>query len=142
MTSEDRIYRLYQRMHHSRFAGVRRLIHGYLRVVYACDIMLETKIGAGTRFPHNGLGVIIHPDVVIGQRCTICQSVTLGGRGGDEVPRLGDDVLVGANSVVLGCVQVGDRARIGAGSVVVADVPAAATVTGNPARVTDTFETS
>lgn len=131
----DRVYRLYRRMHTSRSRVIRKVVHGYLRAVYACDIMPDTRIGEGTRFPHNGLGVVVHPSAVIGERCTICQSVTIGGTGEEAVPRLANDVLIGANSVVLGGITIGDFARIRAGSVVIQDVPAHTVAVGDSARV-------
>lgn len=112
------------------------LYHYYLRVVYGCDIMPGTKIGGGTRFPHRGLGVVINKDCVIGKNCTIGKGVVIGGRSGNPVvPKIGDNVLVGSNAVIIGPIKIGDNAQIGAGAVVVHDVPENAVVVGNPARV-------
>ena len=83
-----------------------------------------------------GLGVVIHPDVVIGADCTIAQNVTIGRNPGDtHVPVLGDRVYVGAGAVIFGEITIGDDTMIGANSVVLADVPARAVVAGVPARV-------
>lgn len=112
-----------------------KLLHYFLRVVYACDIMPGTKIGPNTVFPHAGLGVVIHPDAVIGDNCRIYQNVTIGGRGSAGAPKIEDGVVIGAGALVLGDITVGEDAIIGAGSVVLADVPNGATVVGNPARV-------
>jgi serine O-acetyltransferase len=98
-------------------------------------------------------GIEIHPGATIGRRvfidhgmgvvvgdgCTIYQGVTLGGtslaKGAKRHPTLGRDVIVGANSQVLGGFTVGDGARIGSSAVVVKPVPAGATAVGSPARI-------
>jgi len=83
----------------------------------------EAKIGPGLRIHHAG-PVVVHSDVVIGASCVLRHDVTLGERGGKGAPRLGDDVDVGAYAQVLGPVQVGAGARIGALALVLHDVPA------------------
>lgn len=134
----DRVYRLHQRMRRSRFPGLARLIHLYLRGVYGCDIWGETQIGENARFPHSALGVVLHPNARIGRDCVICQLVTVGGRGDRSLPVIGDRVFIGAGAIVIGDVTVGDDAVIGAGAVVLSDVPSGAMVVGNPARIVET----
>ena len=93
-------------------------------------------MGGGTRFPHRALGVVINKDCVIGENCTIGKGVVIGGRSGNPVvPIIGDSVLVGSNAVVIGPVKIGKGAQIGAGAVVVHDVPEYSVVVGNPAHV-------
>ena len=96
----------------------------------------HAAIGRGLYIGHFG-GIIVHPEAVMGERCTIAQGVTIGVLGGPRagVPRLGDDVYVGAGAKVLGDVSVGDGAIIGANAVVLEDVPAGATAVGVPAMV-------
>jgi serine O-acetyltransferase len=90
-------------------------------------------------FIDHGMGVVIGETAEVGDGCTIYQGVTLGGtsltKGAKRHPTLGRDVIVGANSQVLGGFTVGDGARIGSGAVVVKPVPPGATAVGNPARV-------
>ena len=85
------------------------------------------------------MGVVVGETAEIGDGCTIYQGVTLGGtslaKGAKRHPTLGRDVIVGANSQVLGGFTVGDGARIGSSAVVVKPVPPGATAVGNPARV-------
>jgi serine O-acetyltransferase len=132
----DRVNRICEKMRATKSERLARLLHCYLRTVYSCDIGRRVIIGEGTVFPHNGLGVVIHPHAVIGKNCRILQNVTIGGRNGDPVvPVLGDRVLVGAGAIILGPVRIGDNAKIGAGAVVVHSVPANAVVVGNPARI-------
>ena len=112
------------------------LIRGAMRAVFACDVPYAARIGENTDFPHHALGVVIHPRAVIGTDCHIGHGVTIGGRKGIEtVPVLGKDVVVGCGATILGPITVGDGAMIGAGPVVIHDVPAGATVTGVPARI-------
>lgn len=99
------------------------------------SILKDVRIGAGLRIHHAG-PVVVNAGVVIGANCTMEHGVTLGVRHpGGPVPRLGDDVVLGAYAQVLGEVAVGDGARIGALTLVLDDVPAGATAVGVPARV-------
>ena len=92
-------------------------------------------IGKGTRFPHDALGIVIHPDAIIGTNCTVNQGVTIGGRSEIPIlPRIGNNIIIGANATVLGNIIVGDNATIGAGAVVIHDVPENAVVVGVPAK--------
>jgi len=90
-------------------------------------------------FIDHGMGVVIGETAEVGDGCTIYQGVTLGGtslaKGVKRHPTLGRDVIVGANSQVLGGFTVGDGARVGSNAVVLKPVPAGATAVGNPARV-------
>ena len=86
----------------------------------------------------HGTGVVVGETAVIGDNVSILQGVTLGGTGKaeeDRHPKIGNGVLIGAGAKVIGNIKVGDCARIGAGSVVVKDVPPNVTVAGVPAKV-------
>jgi len=108
--------------------------------VMGIEIPPAVQAGPGLCVWH-GTGLVLHKDVVLGADVTLRHGVTIGtvGEGDDGVPPvLGDGVSVGAGAIVLGPRHVGDGATIGAGAVVVHDVPAGATVVGNPARVLPT----
>jgi serine acetyltransferase len=93
--------------------------------------------GPGLRVWH-GTGLVVHANSRLGADVTLRHNTTLGAKGEQHdapAPVLGDRVDVGAGAIVLGALHVGDDAVIGAGAVVVDDVPAGATVVGNPARV-------
>ena len=112
-----------------------------LTVVWSLGIELRyrTKIGPGLALFH-GMALVVHEGATIGSGCTLRQSTTIGAKtlaDGTQsaCPMLGDGVDVGANVVIIGPVKIGARAGIGAGSVVVKDVPEGAVVAGNPARV-------
>ncbi|MBS6666316.1 MAG: serine acetyltransferase [Coprobacillus sp.] len=115
------------------------IVRAFMRVIFACDIPYKTSIGKGTLFPHHALGIVIHPDAIIGRNCIIEQNVTIGGRSGLTVlPKIGNNVLIGAGASVLGPVVVGDNVQIGAGAVVVHDIPEDCVVVGVPAKIIKT----
>lgn len=136
------IYRMWKRSNQLYKAGHRKiakLIYIYLRVVFSCDILYSANIGENTVFKHHGLGVVINPDSVIGDNCVIYQNVSVAGRSGMPPPIIGNNVLLGANSLILGNVKIGDNVQVGAGCVVVKDIPANSVVVGNPARIIKTI---
>jgi putative colanic acid biosynthesis acetyltransferase WcaB len=107
--------------------------------VLGVELRYKTKIGAGLRLFH-AQALVVHEGTIIGRNCILRQSTTIGSktlRDGAEsgCPVLGDGVDVGSNAVILGPIKIGDGALIGAGSVVVKDIPAKAVVAGNPARI-------
>lgn len=93
------------------------------------EIHPAALIGPGLCLVHS-VGIVIGHEVVAGRDLVLYQGVTLGHRRGGGQPRLGDRVRIGAGAKVLGPVCIGDDAVVGANSVVLADVPAGATVTG------------
>jgi putative colanic acid biosynthesis acetyltransferase WcaB len=116
------------------------LIWYELAVVWSLGIELryKTRIGPGLALFH-GQALVVHEGTIIGAGCALRQSTTIGSKKLADgtmsaCPVLGDGVDVGANAVIIGAVKIGDHAIIGAGSVVVKDVPAGAVVAGNPAR--------
>ncbi|KAL1815300.1 hypothetical protein ACET3Z_017874 [Daucus carota] len=113
------------------------LIQSRVSEVFAVDIHPGAKIGRGVLFDH-ATGIVIGETAVIGDNVSILHNVTLGGTGkacGDRHPKIGDGVLIGAGTCVLGNIKIGDGAKIGAGSVVLKSIPARTTAVGNPARL-------
>src|SRR5690606_5901819 len=105
--------------------------------VFQVDINPAVPMGKGIMLDH-GTGLGIGEPAVVGDNVSLLQNVTLGGTGKsdeDRHPKIGDGVLIGAGAKVLGNIRVGDCSRIGAGSVVLKDVPPRTTVAGVPARV-------
>ena len=101
------------------------------------DIHPGATLGQGVFIDH-GTGVVIGETAVVGDNCTIYQGSTLGGTGkdtGKRHPTLGCGVTVGAGSKVLGPIVIGDHVKIGAGAIVLRDVPDRCTVVGNPGRI-------
>ena len=104
--------------------------------VFAMDIHPAARLGCGIMIDH-GTGVVIGETAVVEDDVSILQGVTLGGTGkecGDRHPKIRRGVLLGAGSKVLGNIQVGQGAKVGAGSIVLEDVPAYTTVVGVPAK--------
>jgi serine O-acetyltransferase len=88
------------------------------------------------------MGVVIGETSEIGDDCLIYKGVVLGGTTLEKKkrhPTLGNRVIVGSNSTILGAIRIGDGARIGSGSVVVKDVPSGATVVGVPGRIVESL---
>jgi len=105
--------------------------------VFQVDINPNCRIGKGIMLDH-ATGFVAGETAVIGDNCSILQGVTLGGTGKadeDRHPKIGNGVLIGAGAVILGNIRIGECARVGAGSVVVKDVPPRVTVVGVPARI-------
>jgi len=94
-----------------------------VEAVTGISLPKEAAFGPGLRIHHAG-PVVVHPEVVVGANCVLRHGVTLGERAGKGAPVLGDDVELGAYAQVLGPVQVGTGAKIGALALVLHDVPA------------------
>ncbi|MBN2795250.1 MAG: serine O-acetyltransferase [Clostridia bacterium] len=132
---------LYYRVAHRFYLKKKYFIARYIsqRGVKRTGIEIHpgAVIGKGLFIDH-GQGVVIGETAVIGDHVTIYQGVTLGGTGketGKRHPSIGNHVLISAGAKVLGSFKVGDNAKIGAGSVVLKEVPPNATVVGIPAKV-------
>ncbi len=115
---------------------VPRWISQFSRLVTGIEIHPGAQVGEGFFIDH-GSGVVIGETSEIGDNVTIYQGVTLGGTGketGKRHPTIGDNVVIGAGAKLLGSITVGADAKIGAGSVVVQNVPKNSTVVGPPGR--------
>lgn len=107
------------------------------KVKYGIEIEPTTNIGYGLTIPHCG-GIVIGGDCRIGKNCTILQGVTIGSNLFKDRYRLatiGDNVLIGAGSKIIGPINIGDNVTIGANSVVTKDIPSGAVIGGNPAKL-------
>ncbi|HEX7308387.1 serine O-acetyltransferase [Lentzea sp.] len=113
------------------------LVRSFAHFATGADFVPGCRVGPGLRLEHPG-GVVLGAGAVVGRDGFICQRVTLGerlGRGdGHDYPVVGDGVFLGAGATVLGPVRIGDRSTVGAGAVVMHDVPGGALAVGVPAR--------
>jgi len=134
----------FHRVAHWLFKGelylLARAVNHLARFLTAIDIHPGAVIGRNFFIDHGF--TVIGETSAVGDDVTIYQNVTLGGtnptsgEGGDRHPTIGDGVIIGSGAQVLGPIQVGARARIGANAVVTKDVPEGATMIGIPARPT------
>ena len=116
---------------------IARLISQVSRFFTQIEIHPGAQIGDGILIDH-GSGVVIGETAELGDRITIYHGTTLGGTGkekGKRHPTVGNNVVIGAGSKVLGNIKIGSNSKIGANSVVLDDVPEGATVVGIPGKV-------
>jgi len=117
--------------------GLARFLSQLVRFFTGIEIHPGARIGRGVFIDH-GMGVVIGETAIVGSDVTIYQGVTLGGTGketGKRHPTIEDGVVVSAGAIVLGSITVGADSKIGAGAVVIHDVPPGCTVVGVPGRV-------
>ena len=116
-----------------------RLLSHISRFLTGIEIHPGAKIGRRFFIDH-GMGVVIGETAEIGDDVLLYQGVVLGGtslRKGKRHPTIGDRVVIGAGATILGAIEIGDDARIGAGSVVVKSVPDRSSVIGVPGRIVE-----
>ncbi|MBD2385234.1 serine O-acetyltransferase [Cylindrospermum sp. FACHB-282] len=131
------LHRLAHWLHLRKVSFIPRLISHLGRFLTGIEIHPGAEIGKGVFIDH-GMGVVIGETAIVGDYTLIYQGVTLGGTGkesGKRHPTLGANVVVGSGAKVLGNLQIGDRVRIGAGSIVLRNVPPDSTVVGVPGRI-------
>ena len=115
-----------------------RFMSHIARFLTGIEIHPAAKLGPGLFIDH-GMGVVIGETSEVGENVTLLQGVTLGGtslKREKRHPTLGNNVVVGAGAKIIGGFKIGDGGRIGAGSVVVREVPSNSVVVGVPGRVT------
>ena len=113
-----------------------RIVSHLSRAATGIEIHPGARLGRGIFIDH-GMGVVIGETASVGDDVTMYQGVTLGGTGkerGKRHPTVEDEAVIGVGASVLGAVTIGAGARVGAGSVVLKDVPAHTTAVGLPAR--------
>ncbi len=114
-----------------------RIISQIARFITGIEIHPGAVIGKNLFIDH-GMGVVIGETCEIGDNVTLYQGVTLGGTGkekGKRHPTIGNNVLIASGAKVLGSMNIGDNSKIGAGSVVLQEVPPNSTVVGIPGRI-------
>lgn len=111
--------------------------------ILGCEIPYKTVIGKGLTLFH-GHALVINDSVIIGKNCTLRHCTTIGNRilsdgSSSNGPIIGDNVEIGSNVCIIGKLVVGNNVKIGAGSVVVKDIPANSVAVGNPAKIIKSF---
>ena len=130
-------HRLAHRLWNRGWLTLGRFVSHVGRFLTGIEIHPGARLGQGLFIDH-GMGVVIGETAEVGANCTLYQGVTLGGtslKKEKRHPTLGNNIVVGAGAKILGAITVGDHSKIGAGSVVVTEVPPHSTVVGVPGRV-------
>jgi serine O-acetyltransferase len=132
------MHRLGHRLWKGGWPTLARFVSHVSRFLTGIEIHPAARLGRGLFIDH-GMGVVIGETTEVGDNVTLLQGVTLGGtslKREKRHPTLGDSVVVGTGAAVIGAITIGDGSRIGAGSVVVRDVPPNSVVVGVPGRIT------
>ncbi len=112
-------------------------LQNQMSAIFGLDIHPAAKIGCGIMLDH-ATGIVIGETAIVEDDVTMLHGVTLGGTGkeqGDRHPKIRHGVLIGASASVIGNIEIGTGAKVGAGSVVMKDVPPHVTVAGVPAEI-------
>jgi serine O-acetyltransferase len=130
-------YRVNHWLWNHRFRLLARWLSQVARLLTAIEIHPGAQVGRRLFIDH-GMGVVVGETSVIGDDVTLYQGVTLGGTGkekGKRHPTIGNGVVIGAGAKILGNIRIGDECRVGAGSVVLRDVPDHSTIVGVPGHI-------
>ena len=131
------IHKLAHFLYNKHLFFIARLISQLARFLTGIEIHPGAKIGKRLFIDH-GMGIVIGETAIIGNNCTIYHQVTLGGTGKEvkkRHPTVGNNVIIGCGSKVLGNITIGDNVKIGANSVVLKDVPNNSTAVGVPCKI-------
>ena len=131
-------HRIAHRLWGAGWFGTARFVSHISRFLTGIEIHPAARFGPGLFIDH-GMGVVIGETAEVGKNVTLYQGVSLAGtslKREKRHPTLGVNVVVGAGAKIIGAIYIGDNSRIGAGSVVVRDVPPNSVVVGVPGRVT------
>jgi serine O-acetyltransferase len=132
------LHRLGNRFWRAGWLSTARFVSHVSRFLTGIEIHPAARLGRGLFIDH-GMGIVIGETAEVGENVSLLQGVTLGGtstRREKRHPTLQDNVTVGAGAKIIGAITIGEGSRVGAGSVVVRDVPPNAVVVGVPGRVT------
>ena len=136
-----RLWTLSRKLHQRGYQHAARAAKGLNFFLHKTLLPVEAIVGENLILDHFGVGVVMHPQVTIGNHCRIYHHVTLASEvciGSEHRIFIGDHVTIGAHSIIVGrggrSMYIGGGAVIGAGSVVTKDVPAHEVWAGNPAR--------
>ena len=130
-------YRVAHALYKRKFRLLSRMLSQRAKRLTGIEIHPAATLGEGIFIDH-GAGVVIGETAEIGNNVTIYQGVTLGGTGkhtGKRHPTIGNNVMISSGAKVLGPVKIGDFVKVGAGSVVLKDVPPHSTIVGVPGRI-------
>jgi serine acetyltransferase len=137
----EQLWAFSRRLHRMGLRLPARVVKTWNYMLHKCLLPAEAEVGEGIVLDHYALGVVMHPQVKIGDRCRIYHHVTLAAEsviGSEHFIILGNDVTIGAHSIVVArsntSLTIGDGAVLGAGSVLTKSIPAGEVWAGNPAK--------
>ena len=110
----------------------------YSQYLLGVEVPVKTKIGENFTLYHGGRGSVVNPNTVIGNSVVLRQNTTIGSKSFTDdtlAPIIEDHVEIGPNVCIIGKITIGHDSQIGAGAVVVKDVPPCSVVVGNPAKI-------
>lgn len=135
------IHRIAHWCYRRKIPIVPTLLRNLIFVLFNSYIPPSAKIGRGTVFAYGAIGVVLHADTEIGERCVIGQGVTIGASEGfftkqaNKCPIIGDNTYIGAGARILGDIRVGNSCQIGAGAVLLTSIDDHSIAVGMPAKV-------
>ena len=130
------IYRIGNWFYRNRMTNISKFFSYLNRLLFSVWLPSSAKINEKFQVGYWGLGIVIHSNTVIGKNCLVAQNVTIGRNFGDTlVPVIGDDVYIGAGTVIFGEIKVGNNVIIGSNSLINKSIPDNCTVVGNPFKI-------
>lgn len=138
LNRKTKIFNFFYRKAHGGSRLWRFIYTYYTQCLLGCDIKYTTIIGDGFEIYHSAHASVVSPGTIIGNNVSLRQNTTIGAKGfsgSEKSPIIMDDVTIGPNVCIIGEITIGKGAVIGAGAVVVKDVPPYTVVAGNPAKV-------
>lgn len=126
------LYRLKKLAAKYHIFGFHTLIRIFMLIRYGVEISIKTEIGHGTQLVH--LGIVIGDNIKIGKNCKLYGANTLGSARGQTGTVVGDNVEIGCGARILGPLSIGDNVLIGANAVVLKDIPSNTIAIGIPAK--------
>ena len=142
LRSPEWLWALSRNLHRRGYLRLSRLVKICNFVLHRALLPAEAIVGKNVTLEHYALGIVMHPNVTIGDECRVYHHVTIAGEaviGAPERVVIGDRVVLGVNCVIIPRTSrgltIGDDAIVGAGAVVTSDVPPRAVMVGVPARV-------
>lgn len=129
-----RMYRIENFFYRHNVTVLAKLVYHMMQIFLGCTIPYSAQIDKGANIAHFH-GIVIHQKSIVGEGTVLFQNVCLGGRNGKGGPVVGKNCIIGAGACVLGEISIGDNVNIGANSVVLESIPDGCTVVGIPGKI-------
>lgn len=127
-----KLYRIEHWFWKHRCRIISKIIYHIIQILFGCSIPPSVVLEKNVDIPHFH-GIVIHQDTIVKEGTLIYQNVTIGGRNGEAGAVIGKNCVISAGACILGKINIGDNAKVGANAVVLTDVPSGATAVGVPA---------